>query len=473
MKTKTDFRQGFATLDKETRIEELPVQGVIPDWLSGSLIRNGPAQFEVGKRPFRHWFDGHAMLHRFGFENGQVSYANRFLQTNSRQGDMEAETIAFGQFATDPCRSIFQRFQQIFKPGAPAHNTNVNLTKLAGEMLALTETPLPVAFDGDTLATAGVVDFADDLGFMSSTAHPHFDSVRNTGVQHLIEYGRQSTYRFAYIPNEKPLRRQLISAISVDEPGYVHSFGMTENYLILAEGPLVVNPLKLLLGGKPFIENFVWKPEAGSRFFVIDKETGEHVKTVHAKAFFTFHHINAFEEGDDIVLDISSYADAQLVQELYLERLQQPGGGQLSFPEFRRYRLTADSDHASYEVMSDYAMELPRINYANNGRSYRYAYGASIAPDRPDDFINALVKVDLETRRDSLWHEPGTYPGEPVFVAAPDAEAEDDGLILSVVLDSEAGTSFLLALDATTFSEIGRAMVPHHVPFGFHGQFFR
>lgn len=340
-------------------------------------------------------------------------------------------------------------------------------------MLALTETPLPVAFDGDTLKTVGVIDFADDLGFMSSTAHPHFDVARNAGVQHLIAYGRESTYKFAYIPNEKPLRRQIVSEIDVREPGYVHSFGMTENYLILAESPLVANPLKLLLSGKPFIENFVWKPEQGVRFFVVDKASGKHVKTYQADAFFTFHHINAFEEGDDLLLDICSYADAQLVEELYLERLHGEGGGQLSFPEFRRYRLAADTDAAAYEVMSDYAMELPRINYDYNGRSYRYAYGASYHPEHTNDFINALVKVDLETRQDRLWHEPGNYPGEPVFVAAPEATAEDDGLILSVVLDSATATSFLLVLDAATFTEVGRATVPHHVPFGFHGQHFR
>lgn len=65
------------------------------------------------------------------------------------------------------------------------------------------------------------------------------------------------------------------------------------------------------------------------------------------------------------------------------------------------------------------------------------------------------------------------YPCEPVFVAAPGAQLEDDGVILSVVLDGMRGTSFLLVLDVATFIEIGRAEVPHHVPFGFHGQYFR
>ena len=67
----------------------------------------------------------------------------------------------------------------------------------------------------------------------------------------------------------------------------------------------------------------------------------------------------------------------------------------------------------------------------------------------------------------------GCYPGEPVFVREPGNEDEDGGVVLSVVLDANAGRSFLLVLDAGTFEELARAEAPHHIPFGFHGQYFR
>jgi len=57
-------------------------------------------------------------------------------------------------------------------------------------------------------------------------------------------------------------------------------------------------------------------------------------------------------------------------------------------------------------------------------------------------------------------------------VPSPDARAEDDGALLSVVLDTRA-SSFLLVLEASTFTEIARATVPQTIPFGFHGQYFR
>ena len=60
-----------------------------------------------------------------------------------------------------------------------------------------------------------------------------------------------------------------------------------------------------------------------------------------------------------------------------------------------------------------------------------------------------------------------------MFVAAPEAAAEDEGVLLSVVLDGRTGNSFLLVLDARSLDEMARAEVPHHIPFGFHGQFAR
>lgn len=75
--TKADYSLGFTSLVDEVEIERLPVRGNLPSWLAGTLVRNGPAKFEVGAQSFRHWFDGLGMLHRFAFKDGVVSYAKR------------------------------------------------------------------------------------------------------------------------------------------------------------------------------------------------------------------------------------------------------------------------------------------------------------------------------------------------------------------------------------------------------------
>ncbi|HEX6732432.1 MAG TPA: carotenoid oxygenase family protein, partial [Pyrinomonadaceae bacterium] len=141
--------------------------------------------------------------------------------------------------------------------------------------------------------------------------------------------------------------------------------------------------------------------------------------------------------------------------------------------QLRRYRLPSEGSTADYEVLTTESIELPRLNYKrNNAKDYRYTYGVSNRQDRPADFNNQLVKVDVRDRSAKVWRDENCYVGEPVFVAAPSASAEDKGVVLSVVLDASKGNSFLLVLDADSFNELARAEVPHHIPFGFHGQFF-
>ena len=87
------------------------------------------------------------------------------------------------------------------------------------------------------------------------------------------------------------------------------------------------------------------------------------------------------------------------------------------------------------------------------------------------NFTNKLIKIDVKNRNSKVWTEKGCQPGEPVFVPRPDrVQEEDDGVVLSVVLDSDKGNSFLLVLDAKSFEEIARSL-RHHITFhlGFMG----
>ena len=115
-------------------------------------------------------------------------------------------------------------------------------------------------------------------------------------------------------------------------------------------------------------------------------------------------------------------------------------------------------------------IELPRINYRRHaGQPYRFVYGAG--NERSGNFIDNIVKVDVRTGEAVTWFEDGCYPGEPVFVASPNSSAEDDGVLLSVVLDVNSQRSFLLVLNAGNLTELARGEAPHHIPLGFHGNY--
>jgi beta,beta-carotene 9',10'-dioxygenase len=302
-----------------------------------------------------------------------------------------------------------------------------------------------------------------------TTAHPHRAPASGEEVSYATHFGPASAYR-VYRQDERTKRRRVIARLPVVRPAYMHSFAITEHYAVLAEFPFVVIPAAIPLSGRPLIANYRWRPRRGTRFRIVDLDTGHVRATCTAEPFFAFHHVNAYEHGNEIIVDLCAYDDAGIIDALYLDRLRAPDG-HLPDARLRRYRLRPSGGDATREPLPRISLELPSIDYhRRNGRRYRYVYGTG--GDGEGGFPDRITKADLQDATWATWAEPGAYPGEPVFARTPGSEREDDGVLLSVVLDSAAGTSFLLTLDATDLTEIARARVPHHIPFGFHGGYF-
>jgi carotenoid cleavage dioxygenase-like enzyme len=466
---RASYAVGFSDLDDEVEPTRLPLRGEFPAWLIGSLLRTGPAKFDVGSTTVNHWFDGLAMLHRFNFADGAVTYANRFLRSDSYCEAAVKGSLARGEFATDPCRTLFQRVAAAFSPKL-TDNCNVNVDMFGGEPVALTETTLPVRFDAETLETLGHYAASADVGGMVSIAHPHYDAARACRFSYVVDFGRKSHYRLFAIPDDGSPER-VVAEMPVDKPAYMHSFAMTERYLVLTEFPLVVDPLRLMLSVAPFIRNYRWTPQRGLRFHVFDKDSGALVVSSVADAAFAFHHVNAYEEGSDLVIDVITYDDAGIIDELYLSHLR-AGEAMNATGRLTRCIVSIDSAEPTEVVaLADEMIELPRIDYDRcAGRPYRYVWG--VGRTSGGAFLDSIVRLDVTSRASRTWYAEGCYPGEPVFVAEPGANEEGQGVLLSVVLDARRGTSFLLVLNAHSLAEIARAECPHHIPFSFHGNYF-
>jgi carotenoid cleavage dioxygenase-like enzyme len=337
-------------------------------------------------------------------------------------------------------------------------------------LVALTETTLPVRFDAVTLAALGDRPYSGKVGGQISIAHPHHDRARGCRFTYVVLFGRKSRYRLFSI-DDKDGTERVVAEMPVDKPAYMHSFGMTERYLVLTEFPLVVDPLRLLLSGEPFIRNYRWAPERGLRFHAFEKDGGRLVKSWVADPAFAFHHVNAFEDDGNIVVDFVAYPDAEIIDELYLAPLR-AGAPIHATGVLTRYVLPLESSlDVDATQVSHGLIELPRIDYdLIAGRRYRYAWGAGQRVE--GDFLDSVVRIDTSDGSSLTWWQEHCFPGEPVFVPAPERTREGEGVLLSVVLDAARGRSFLLVLDAQTLVEIARAECPHQIPFGFHGAFF-
>jgi beta,beta-carotene 9',10'-dioxygenase len=462
---------GFQTLPWGFAVKgaQLPIKGVIPQWLSGSLYRNGPAMFMINTTN-HHWFDGLGLLQGFNFTNGRVTYNAQFIGSTPYNESKPNNNNNNNNRAVDPCKAFLGRAQTEFSP-----NTGVTVNKLAGPtFLTNTASALSNQFDPVTLGNvANPFIFDDDIPGALSPEHRQTDPQGNL-YHFYYSFGPNANYSFYWIPAGTLKRIPLADARvnrKIGSPCYLHSFGLTERFIILSEIPV---PIPAVFQWS----NFKMAPGLPVEWRVFERTTGREVATFTSPPFFMFHHIAAYEDKKDntLVVDLITFPDASLIDDLYIDTLvNNPHRTVRAALEGKphRYRLPMNTPGVTVRGMqlSSYAAELPTINYGTyNTKPYRYFYAISLSGPQ-EDFYNQLIKVDTFLGTTTTWRIPDTYPGEPIFVPAPNPKAEDDGVILSVVLDPQAKSSFLVVLNATTFTEMARATAPHWVPFGFHGLF--
>jgi carotenoid cleavage dioxygenase-like enzyme len=472
------FAVGLQNSRGTTDPVELQVEGRLPEWLAGAFLRNGPALFTIDGTQYNHWFDGLAMLHRFGFQDGRIDYRSRWLDSRNRREVVASGQPRFDQFATNPKRSFWQKLVDTFDFTLQfGDNDLVSFGRFDDTWVALGETPIPLVIDPGTLETQGPFRFRDRLIGMIACAHPARDEQRRTTYGYdTFVFPLLARYSFWQLDDGSSTRRRLWSQ-RIGRPSYMHSFGMSADHLVVTEFPLRLRPGAMVLGcwtGVPFIENFDWTGE-DVVFTVIEKDTGRVTGTFHAPAFFAFHHVNAWEDGEGrIVLDIAAYEDSSVIAQTYFARLLADDGGDLPVSRLLRYRVPIEGSGALMppEVLSGTAFEMPAIHPARVGLPYRYTFGYGF--DDPGNLNDTLYKIDLhapEGRRLTRWSQPDCYPSEPVFVPRPGSDDEDDGVLLSVVLDGAHASSFLVVLDARDMRELARAAVPIPIPLGLHGAY--
>ena len=460
------FSKGFQSIDDEIEHSELKVDGHFPEWLNGSLIRTGPGLFELEHQNYKHWFDGLALLHKFQINNGEVTYRNKFLKSDSYVLGKKNGKISIKEFATDPCQNLFQKVKSFFVPPRPTDNGNINIITYHDQLLATTETPLPIIFDKSTLKTIEHFDYKDDLAGQIESAHPLYDKdgfIYNC----LLKMGAMSFYQ-VYKMDPQNCKREVIAKIPRIEPSYMHSIGMSQNFIILAEFPYLINPYELMFAGKPLIENYHWKPEKGTNYIIINKKTGKRT-SFKSESVFGFHHVNAFEQENQLMIDFVGFNDPTIIEALYLKDVQKGKPIQAAGYLMRTCIDLKDKKISTFKL-ADKLIELPRINDKNfTAKPYRFVYGAGNT--EAGNYLDDITKIDIDAGTSIKWYELGCYPSEPVFIQDPESKTEDDGILLSVVLDTNNENTFLLALNTKDLKEIARATVQKIIPFSYHGQF--
>jgi len=505
---------------------QLNVKGAIPAYAAGVLYRTGPGSYKVDTEKgttfaLSHWFDGHNEVHRFELrpaEDGtmRVFYNSRHtvderINIIKKTGSLKGFT--FGQ-KNDPCKSYFKKFMSFFDSsdvrGSTPPNVGVTLSvnmpgfdgQTHGQPSAIealhtkTDASLYQKIDPQTLEPIGIAkqeSLHPDLKGPLSAAHAKSDPLTGDIYNFNMEIGRATVYR-VFCVSASTGKTSILASFSAP-PAYLHSVFLTPDHVILClwSSQLSKGGLSMLYHHNILDAIAPFDASKPATWYVIDRKNGKGVlATYESPAFFCFHTINAYLEASpsdpsevDIIADLAAYDSLDVLKRFYYENLLSTSEGHKQYrgqkgdstrPSLTRYRLPSVPTSPTTNVKQatiDFSAprysspELPTLNPRYFTKKHRYTYG--VADRGKAAFVDGLVKFDNDTRTPLFWERHGHSPGEPIFVADPECGGEDDGVLLSVVLDGHAGLSYLLVLDARTMEEVGRAEVDGVVGFGFHG----
>lgn len=463
---KKAFDIAFNQVQQEQEKIELKMTGLIPKWIQGSLYRNGPGLLQTSTQSFNHWFDGLAMLHKFDIADGKVSYQSKYLQSNVKDSIIEKDSISFPEFATDPCSSIFRKLMSSFI----LVNPKVSLQDIDNQLIALGETRIQVELDKITMNTLGIHDYTNSpFSPAVTTAHPHV--IDNHLYNLVLSMGPLNFYKIVKY-NVKTKSTKTICKIPIHKPSYIHSIGMSSNYFIIAHYPYTSSTIDFVLKNKPFIENFKWDQNKQVIFFIVSKNDGKIVHKIKTDPFFAFHFVNAYEEDDTLIFDLVNYPDAGIIDSFYLEKLSNVNE-KLQESGLYRFKFNLHTKSLQKSNITNNTLEMPRIDERYLQKNYNYTYAVGVSEEGPKQFYDQLIKINMHTGALITWKDSDYYPGEPIYIPNKNSKEDDEGVILSILVNitDESKGSKLLLLDAKTFTEIASVHINHSILPGFHGCF--
>jgi len=493
-------------IDNPTEFHDLPLvwedDTPVPDWLSGTYVRNGPAQISFGseRRVLTSWLDGFAKLHSFKFSGSQVLFSGKMLESPNYLASVAAGELqpmtTLNKFGTIEEEWTLWEKLIIAKKSLQMtafDNNNPALWRIGmnsaedGTYLAVTDTPVPTRFNISDLSTMGMMYPSSWPATLSGCAH----WMREVGTDNSIMFQRKKgltgppyveVQRFR--PEHDYATPEVIATFVPTKLSNIHSFSITENYAIFFFYPVVIDGKRMFQEGFHVFELLKWLDNEQTDVYVVNLKTGE-VKQFETDPTYAVHHANAYEnDKNEIVIDLSPSSYKNLRDYLALENMLNPpevsnAKGTATMEDDEEFlRYTIDLEHKKITtslfpntIKSRHinVFDFPTINEDYRGIQYCIVYGWSAL----DYSRTALVKKNVcDSTLDKVFYIENHYTSEMHFLQNPAKSAEDDGVLVTIVFDGTKEQSYLLILDAKTLQPVNKAYLPHNIPWSAHGMHF-
>jgi all-trans-8'-apo-beta-carotenal 15,15'-oxygenase len=446
------------------RIEE--ITGEVPGYIRGSYYVNGPALFERGGRRYRHWLDADGMVCALHFDDGGVTFTNRFVRSTKFTTEQEAGRRLFRAFGT-----AFDD-DQLLHGVALQSPVNVSAYPVFGTLLAFGEQGLPWELDPRTLETRGEYTFGDRLNAISPfSAHANVDldtgELYNFGISFSARRPCIHLYRFS--PSGEMVYRQ---RLPIEAPCSVHDFGLSPDYVVVYLAPHVLVMDRLMEQGATLVESLDWQPERGSRLVVARRADGAAVAQVPIGSAYSLHQINCFEDGGHLVVDV-----VELERPIYDQYTVAHQFTEVRTAQAVRYVLDLGAGSVierrtlPYRSMCDFPAIDPRLATRAYDDFWVLGISASELPGRK--FFDQLVHQRWSSEETAIWQAPPAHylGGEPIFLADP---ADDHrGSVICQQFDAEYRRSSFLLFDAHDVARgpVAELRLRRPVHLGFHASF--
>ena len=449
----------YAPVMEENVAELLEVTGAIPKDLNGHFLRIGPNPVFVPDVQTYHIFDGDGMIHAVQFDNGQATYRNRFVDTEGLRLERAKGTWIWKGMAgmADLIKGVPPPAEGMMK-----NTANTAMVYHNNTLFALMEAAPPHKMTLPDLGTVGEETFGGKLTH-PFTAHPKVDAV--TGE--MMTFGYSPVPPFLTYSVISP-SGELVHTTPVTMPKGVmmHDCAITENFTVFLDMPITFD-FSRAMRGDLLLD---WEPQNGSRLGVIPRfGNDEDVKWFDVDISMVFHVSNAWEDGDEIVVQASRSLRSDISRATENAGKHEDMRDQLG--QLYEWRLNMKTGEAKERHLDTaHYCDFPRINDDLAGRKSRYTYAARFDLDH-DALFNAELKYDDQTGAIQV-HDlgAGRWGGEGVFVKRDGAKTEDDGYVVLFVWDDNTQRSECLVIDARDFESppVATIRIPYRVPFGFH-----
>lgn len=448
----------FAPVLEEEVLTDLPVEGKIPADLNGVYLRNGPNP-RFKPKGLYHPFDGDGMIHAAHFQNGKLTYRNKWVRTEGwLANDAQGEETHWGIHSTLKGREDM--------PMADAANTDIigHAGKAVATWYLAGKAHL---IDPITLETTEAADYGAQGSGQGVSAHPKIDEV--TGEMMFFDYFDYAPY-MAYGVVDKT--GKLVHHVPIELPGnrLPHDMGISENYSILHDLPVYHDEAALAAGRHKIRFNASMK----ARFGVIPRYgKSDDIKWFEFSPCFLYHVINCWEEGDEVVMTACRFMPVKNEDGTIDEHRTAKTIAHLGMDaRLWRYRMNLKTGKSSEECLNaEHNCEFPSYDTSRTGRPTQFAY---LVDHNPKTLHWIGIRKFNTNTGESLgsWTDGPTdcWYSEPWFAPADNPRSEDHGYVITFMWNDKTKEQELQVFDAMDISSgpIARAKMPHAIPVGFH-----